>query len=78
MAVDDHIAYEYALEVVTDLRGRLTAGARGSGLKLTADECDVLARWLVDPPRPKGRPPGNPRTAPDDPPFTREGTPSRL
>jgi hypothetical protein len=56
--LDDEIAYEYALDAVTELRGRLMAGARGSGMTLTPTECKILVPMVKNPPRPKGRPAG--------------------
>ena len=54
---DDWAATEYIIEVLDDIRKRLRAGARGSGAMLSADECTKVLACLVDPPRPKGRPP---------------------
>jgi hypothetical protein len=48
--------WEWAVEVLTDLRKRLLAGAEGSGLTLTASECERLAFNLAYPKRPKGTP----------------------
>ena len=54
--LDDDGAWEDTLAVLDDLRTRLIAGARGSGARLTADECKKLtaAKWRL--PRPRGRP----------------------
>ena len=41
---------------MTDLRKRLLAGAEGSGLTLTASECERLAFSIAYPKRPKGTP----------------------
>jgi hypothetical protein len=56
--IDDHIAWEYTVEILEDVEARLRAGARGSGVTLTADECTKLLAAGIKPlPRPKGRPP---------------------
>jgi hypothetical protein len=56
---DDWAAYEYACDMVNDLRGRLKAGAEGSGAALSADECDLLLRNLKTPVAPNSRPRGD-------------------
>lgn len=48
--------WEYDCEVLTDLRKRLLAGVEGSGLTLTASECERLAFSITFPKRPKGTP----------------------
>jgi hypothetical protein len=48
--------WEFACEMITNLRKRLLAGAEGSGLTLTASECERLAFNLAYPKRPKGTP----------------------
>jgi len=56
--IDDHIDWEYTVEILEDVEARLRAGARGSGVTLTADECKKLLAAGIKPlPRPKGRPP---------------------
>ena len=57
MSVDDHIAYEQALEWFGELRTKLRAGTRGGGVTLTAEECEQLMHFFAVPVRPKGRPP---------------------
>jgi len=56
--IDDRTAREYTVEILQDVEARLRAGARGSGVTLTADECQKLLAAGIKPlPRPKGRPP---------------------
>jgi hypothetical protein len=56
--IDNHVAWGYTVEILEDLQARLRAGARGSGVTLTADECKKLLTAGIKPlPRPKGRPP---------------------
>jgi hypothetical protein len=54
--IDDRTAREYTVEILQDVEARLRAGARGSGVTLTADECKKLLTAGIKP-RPKGRPP---------------------
>jgi hypothetical protein len=58
--IDAAIAHEQAVKKLAELRSRLAAAARdGTELVLTSDECLVLSHHIVDPVRPKGRPPGD-------------------
>ena len=45
---DDWAAFEYACEMIDNIRKRLKAGSEASGITLTADECDLLLRNLRD------------------------------
>jgi hypothetical protein len=56
---DDWAAYEYACEMVGDIRKRLKAGSEGSGVTLTPDECDLVLGNLRCPSPPNSRPSRN-------------------
>jgi hypothetical protein len=56
--IDAAIAQEQAVEKLAELRSRLAAAARDDvELVLTSGECLILSHHVVDPVRPKGRPP---------------------
>ena len=53
--IDNHAAWEYIVGILEDVQARLRAGARGSGVTLTAGECKKLLATGIKPlPRPKG------------------------
>jgi hypothetical protein len=56
---DDWTAFEYACEMIDDIRKRLKAGSEASGAALTADECDLVLRNLKTPPAPNNRKPNS-------------------
>jgi hypothetical protein len=56
---DDWAAYEYACEMVEDIRKRLKAGGEGSGVTLTPDDCDLVLGNLRYPSPPNSRPARN-------------------
>jgi hypothetical protein len=53
---DEHVAIEYVIEVLNDVRKRLRVGAQGAGATLTADECVKVLGCLKNPPNPAHAP----------------------
>ena len=58
---DDWAAYEYARDMIEDIRKRLKAGSENQGAALTPDECDFVLRNLETPSAPNSR---NPQSDP--------------